>query len=154
MACLQIYRELLSLVTFLRVHSNSKEVSYLSRQNIYPNLKTTGHIKLKFFWWIKLLKNLLLAKYLISAAVPLTYYLINFHIQYINFFLYNFVNLPNFLMLVRQVSLSPPSNLDLMVFGWITNSVLRKGCWSCWSLFFCISSGKFVSWNLSWEPKP
>ena len=30
MACLQIYRELLSLATFLRVHSNSKEVSYLS----------------------------------------------------------------------------------------------------------------------------
>ena len=27
--CLQIYRELLSLATFLRVHSNSKEVSYL-----------------------------------------------------------------------------------------------------------------------------
>ena len=154
MACLQIYRELLSLATFLRVYSNSKEVSYLSWQNIYPHLKTTGHIKLKFFWWIKLLKNLLLAKYLISAAVPLTYYLINFHIQYINFFLYNFVNLPNFLMLVRQVSLSPPSNLDLMVFGWITNSVLRKGCGSCWSLFFCISSGKFGSWNLSWEPKP
>ena len=30
MACLQIYRELLSLTTFLRVPSNSKEVSYLS----------------------------------------------------------------------------------------------------------------------------
>ena len=49
MACLQIYRELLSLATFLRVHSNSKEVSYLSWQNTYPNLKTTCHIKLKFF---------------------------------------------------------------------------------------------------------
>ena len=128
MACLQIYRELLSLVTFLRVHSNSKEVSYLSWQNIYPNLKTIGHIKLKFFWWIKLLENLLLAKYLISVAAPSTCYLINFHIQYINFFIYNLVNLPNFLMLGGQVSLSPPSNLDLMVFGWITNSVLRKGC--------------------------
>ena len=30
MACLQIYRELLLLATFLRVHSNSKEVSYFS----------------------------------------------------------------------------------------------------------------------------
>ena len=30
MACLQIYRQLLSLATFFRVHSNSEEVSYLS----------------------------------------------------------------------------------------------------------------------------
>ena len=72
MACLQIYRELLSLTTFLRVHSNSKEVSYLSWQNTYPNLKTTCHIKLKFFLWTKLIENLLLAKYLISVTAPLT----------------------------------------------------------------------------------
>ena len=32
MACLQIYRELLSLTIFLLVHSNSKEVNYLSYQ--------------------------------------------------------------------------------------------------------------------------
>ena len=70
-AGLQIYRELLSLATFLRVHSNSKEVSYLSWQNTYPNLKTTYHIKLKFFLWTKLLENLLHAKYLISVAAPL-----------------------------------------------------------------------------------
>ena len=50
-ACLQIYRELLSLMTFLRVHSNSKEVSYLPWQNTYPNLKTTCHIKLNFLFW-------------------------------------------------------------------------------------------------------
>ena len=30
MACLQFYRDLLSLTTFLRDHSNSEEVSYLS----------------------------------------------------------------------------------------------------------------------------
>ena len=71
MACLQIYRQLLSLTTFLRVHSNSKEVSYLSWQNTYPNFKTTYHIKLKFFLWTKLLENLLLAKYLKSVAVNL-----------------------------------------------------------------------------------
>ena len=71
MACLQIYWELLSLATFLWVHSNSKEVSYLSWQNMYPNLKTTCHIKLKFFLWTKLLENLLLAKYLISVTAPL-----------------------------------------------------------------------------------
>ena len=47
MACLQIYGELSNLPTFLRVHSNSKEVSYLSLQNMYPNLKTTCHIKQK-----------------------------------------------------------------------------------------------------------
>ena len=44
---------------------------YLPRQNTYPNLKTTCHIKLKFFLWTKLLEYLLLAKYLISVAVPL-----------------------------------------------------------------------------------
>ena len=51
--------------------SNSEEVSYLSWQNTYPNLKTTSHIKLKFFLWTKLLENLLLAKYLICIAVTL-----------------------------------------------------------------------------------
>ena len=68
---LEIYRELLSLVPFLWVHSNLKEVSYLSWQNTYPNLKTTCHIKLKFFLWTKLLENLVLAKCLISVNAPL-----------------------------------------------------------------------------------
>ena len=72
MACLQIYRELLSSATFLRVHSNSKEVSCLSWKNKYPNLKSTSHNKPIFFLWTKLLENLLFAKYLISVAVPLT----------------------------------------------------------------------------------
>ena len=67
----KVYRELLSFATFLRVHSNSKEVSYLSWPNTYPNLKTTCHIKLKFFLWTKLLENLLHPKYLISVAAPL-----------------------------------------------------------------------------------
>ena len=73
MVCLQVYRELMSLATFLRVHSSSKEVSYLCWQNTCPNLKTTCHIKLKFFLWTKLLENLLLAKYLISVAAPLIF---------------------------------------------------------------------------------
>ena len=77
MACLQIYRELLSLVTSLWVHSNSEEVSYLSWQSTYRNLKTTGHIKQNFFLWTKLLENWLLTKYLISVAVPLKYKSIN-----------------------------------------------------------------------------
>ena len=45
------YPRLSNLPTFLRVHSNSKEVSYLSWQNTCLNLKTTCHIKLKFFFW-------------------------------------------------------------------------------------------------------
>ena len=71
MACLQIYRELLSLTTFFRVHSNSEQVSYLFWQKTYPNLKTTCHIKLKFFLCTKLLENLLLEKYPISVAAAL-----------------------------------------------------------------------------------
>ena len=68
MVCLQIYRELLLLVTFLRVHSNSKEVSYLCWQidYRYPNLKATCHIKLKFFLWTEHP-----AKYLISVTSTL-----------------------------------------------------------------------------------
>ena len=62
---------ILTLTTFLQVHANSKEVSYLSWQNMYPNLKTTCHIKLKLFLWTKLLVKLFLAKYLISVAAPL-----------------------------------------------------------------------------------
>ena len=65
MACLQIYPELLSLATYLRVRSNSKEVSYLSWQKRYANLKTTCYIKLKFLLWTKPLENLILVKYLI-----------------------------------------------------------------------------------------
>ena len=71
LACLQIYRELLLLATFLQVYSNSKDVSYLSWQNTYPNLKTISHIKLNFFLWTKLLKNVLLAKDLTSVTAPL-----------------------------------------------------------------------------------
>ena len=64
--------KLLSLMIFLRVHSNSKEVFYLSWQTTYPNLKTACHIKLKRFLWTWLLESLLLAKYLISITAPLT----------------------------------------------------------------------------------
>ena len=64
----------MSLTTFLHVHSNSEEVSYLPWQNTYTSLKTTFHIKLKYFFWTKLLANLLLAKYLISVTAPLNIY--------------------------------------------------------------------------------
>ena len=53
-----------------------KEVSYLSWQNTYPNLKTTCHMKLKFFLWIKLLEKVLLAKNLISATASLMVWII------------------------------------------------------------------------------
>ena len=84
MASLQIYRKLLSLATFLRVHSNSEEASYLSWQNTYPNLETTCHIKLKFFLWTKLLADLLLSKYIISVAAPLMLFPLNIHNPYAN----------------------------------------------------------------------
>ena len=71
MTCLQIYQELLSFATFLRIHSNSEDVSYLFWQNTYPNLKTTRHIKQKFFSWTELLDNLFLANYLMFVSAPL-----------------------------------------------------------------------------------
>ena len=43
------YRFTENYCCFLRVHSNSKEVSYLTWQNVYPNLKTACHIKQTFF---------------------------------------------------------------------------------------------------------
>ena len=57
------------LAEFIQIE---KKVSYLSWQNTYPNMKTTSRVKLKFFLWTKFLKNLLLAKYLISVAAPLS----------------------------------------------------------------------------------
>ena len=53
----------MSLLTFCWVHSNSKEVPYLSWQNKYSKiLKTTRHIKPNVFLWTELLENSLLAK--------------------------------------------------------------------------------------------
>ena len=75
-ACSHICRELLSLAAFIRVHSNSEEVSYFSWQNTYSNLKTACRIKLKFFLWTK---NLLLAKYLIFVATLLNLKTYDFH---------------------------------------------------------------------------
>ena len=53
-----------------------------SWQNMYPNLKTTCHIKLKFFLWTKLLENLLQAKYLTSVAAPLTFQSLHQHAKF------------------------------------------------------------------------
>ena len=60
----KICREVLSLATFLRIHSN---------------LKSTCHIKLKIFLWTKLLENLLHAEYLtsVAATLDLNYIIIN-----------------------------------------------------------------------------
>ena len=43
-----LFTNLPRIIVVLQVYSNSKEVSYLSWQSMYPNLKTTRHIKLKF----------------------------------------------------------------------------------------------------------
>ena len=71
MVCLQNYQECMSLATFHRVQSNSKEIYYLPWQNKYSDLKTTCHLKPNFFLWTKLLENFLLAKYLKSVPVSL-----------------------------------------------------------------------------------
>ena len=82
----------MSFATFLRVHSNSKEVSYLSWQNTCPNLKTNCHIKLKFCLWTKLVENLIPAKYLISVAAPLKFRSSRSHIFFKIGTLKNFAN--------------------------------------------------------------
>ena len=66
-----IYRELFRLRLFSELIQTQKRYS-TSLDKIYPNLKTTCHIKLQFFFWVKLLENLLHAKYLISVTAPLT----------------------------------------------------------------------------------
>ena len=68
--CLQNYREL-SFVTLCQVHSNSKEVSFLSWWKKYLNLKTTYQIKSNSFLWSKLFENVHFAKYLISVPATL-----------------------------------------------------------------------------------
>ena len=54
------------------IQTQKRYPTSLSWQNAYPNLKTTCHIKLKFFLWTKLLRNLLLPKYLISVDASLS----------------------------------------------------------------------------------
>ena len=56
---------------FFKFIQTQKKVSYIPWQNKYLNLKNTCHIEPKIFLWTKLLKNLLLAKYLISVAATL-----------------------------------------------------------------------------------
>ena len=74
------------------VHSNSKEVSYLSWQNKYLNLKS---IKLKLFLWTELQESLLLAIYLISVDATLGNIGNNIDLllaNYENFFLFEDLN--------------------------------------------------------------
>ena len=64
MACLQISRELLSFATFLRVHSNSKEVSCLFWQNTYLEKRTyilqnISYLSLRLYGQKKLLSDMI-----------------------------------------------------------------------------------------------
>ena len=83
-------------MTFRRVHSSSKEVSYLPLWNKCSNLKTTCHIKkgfwyhMKFSLWTKLLENAQLEKYIISVAATLTYWLINHSLVFAQCNIYKF----------------------------------------------------------------
>ena len=67
---------------------------FIQTQKRYPTSLDKIHIltwkllviiKLKFFLWTKLLKSLLLAKYLISVAAPLSHLLIMFYCKVQNF---------------------------------------------------------------------
>ena len=53
---------------FLESSYKLKKDILLPLKNRYFNLKTTSHTKPEIFFWTKLLENLLLEKYLISAA--------------------------------------------------------------------------------------
>ena len=66
-----LFTNLPRVIVACDLSSSSELVSNLSWQNKYPNMKTTCDVKLKFFVWIKLLKNLLIAKYLVSVAAAL-----------------------------------------------------------------------------------
>ena len=50
-------------------HSNSSKIFYFLWQDRYSSLNTICHIEPKAFLWIKLLKNVLLAKYLLSKPI-------------------------------------------------------------------------------------
>ena len=63
------FHRIIVLANFLPVHSNSKEVSHLYWQSLYPSLKATCNIMLTFLLWIKLPEKLLLAKYLCRCAL-------------------------------------------------------------------------------------
>ena len=66
------------LPTFRRVHSNSKEVSYLPWQDNHLNLRTTCQ-QAKIFMWTKLPENLYLEKYLVSVAATSEFEWFNLH---------------------------------------------------------------------------
>ena len=54
---------------------------FIQTQKSHPNLKTGCYIKLKFFFWTKLLENLLLAKYIISVAPSVNEDVVNNNIK-------------------------------------------------------------------------
>ena len=103
LACLQIYRELLSFTTFLEIHSKLKAVSSLSWQNMYSNLKTICHNKLKFLLWTELIDNLFLAKYLLSVAALLK-------------------------IIKRKIISSTIRNMPKKIIRSIENNLSRNGC--------------------------
>ena len=103
LACLQIYRELLSFTTFLEIHSKLKAVSSLSWQNMYSNLKTICHNKLKFLLGTELIDNLFLAKYLLSVAALLK-------------------------IIKRKIISSTIRNMPKKIIRSIENNLSRNGC--------------------------
>ena len=81
MACLQNYQKQLSFATFCRVYSNPKKVVPPSLIKKAFSPKTTCHSKPKLFLRTKLLKIVLLAKYLISIAATLRVNSLRMYVQ-------------------------------------------------------------------------
>ena len=90
----------------------SKEVSYLSWQSTYPNLKATCYIKLKFFWRTKLLENLLHATHLITIAATLILFL---HISILTI-----------LVLILPLVFTNKSELQALLFSRLSANHLNK----------------------------
>ena len=73
-----LFTKLQRTIVVCDIHSNSKELSYLHRQNKYFKLNNTCHIKSKLFLWAKLLQDLLLVKRLISVTAASRSYFAQF----------------------------------------------------------------------------
>ena len=73
-----LFTKLQRTIAVCEIHSNSKELPYLHRQNKYFNLNNICHIKSKLFLWAKLLQDLLLVKDLISVTAASRSYFAQF----------------------------------------------------------------------------
>ena len=106
---------------------------FIQTKKRYPtalDLKTTCHIKLKFFMWTKLLESLMLAKYFISVTVTLiiqTSFLVTSYKCYAKYFLICFCRI--FPIENKMTLFQDPVNFyiksnDLLRFHFILNTIM------------------------------